>query len=119
MDAFWLRHSVRAAPLALFFGAARLRAQSCDLLVAALTSMGADSARTILDHTVLGVPTFEFYAYSSLLRGDTAIARVLMPNLDSLNRTRRPIPTCLTAERHWRAGEARRGANLGLLRVAL
>lgn len=85
-------------------GAAPLRAQSCDLLEAALASVGADSAKTILiDRTALGVPAFAFNAYSNIRRGDTALARVLMPRLDSLNRERRPLPECLTIERHWRA----------------
>jgi hypothetical protein len=51
------------------------QAQSCDLFIAALRALGADSANTILvDHTVMGVPTFAFNAFSGLVRGDTALA---------------------------------------------
>ncbi|MEO5817008.1 MAG: hypothetical protein ABIT20_17195 [Gemmatimonadaceae bacterium] len=56
----------------------------------------------MLDRTVLGVPQFAFNGYSSVLRGDTTLARVAYPQLRSLNRERLPITPCLAAERHWR-----------------
>jgi len=97
------RHPLGATAVAILLGAAPLGAQSCDLFVAALAVVGADSGNAILvDRTVIGVPGFAFNAYSGIRRGDTAVARVLAPRLDSLNHERRPIPSCLTAERHWR-----------------
>lgn len=77
--------------------------QSCDLIVAALAAVSADSSNTVLvDQTVIGVPQFAFGAYSSIRRGDTALARVAEPQLRSLNQQRQPIPSCLVTDRHWR-----------------
>jgi hypothetical protein len=78
------------------------QAQSCDLFIAALRALGADSANTILvDHTVMGVPTFAFNAFSSLVRGDTALASAAERPLRELNATRVPVPDCLTTEHAW------------------
>ena len=73
------------------------QAQSCDLFIAALRDLGADSANTILvDHTVMSVPTFAFNAFSSLVRGDTALASAAAKPLRELNATRVPVTACLT-----------------------
>jgi hypothetical protein len=99
------RISILACTLVLFGGGRReLRGQAWDLIIAALASVNADSSNTVLvDQTVLGVPQFALSAYSSIRRGDTALARAVEPQLQSLNRARRPIPACLVTERHWRA----------------
>src|SRR5205085_9714044 len=94
----------RVAFAALMFAVADsarpLGAQTCELFLAALAAIRADSSNTILiDETVLGVPQFAFRGFSSVRRGDTALARVMEPRLRSLNRVRQPIPTCLAAER--------------------
>jgi hypothetical protein len=50
---------------------------------------------------MIDVPQFAFRGFTSVRRGDTALARVVAPRLQALNRERQPIPTCLAAERHW------------------
>jgi len=78
------------------------QAQSCDLFIASLRALGADSANTILvDHTVMGVPTFAFNAFSGLVRGDTALASATEKPLRELNAARVPVPGCLTTEHAW------------------
>jgi hypothetical protein len=97
------RVAIAALMFAFAVGGRPLRGQACDLFVAALAAVRADSSNTILvDHTMLGVPQFAFRGYTSVRRGDTALARVVEPQLRSLNRERQPIPTCLAAERHWK-----------------
>ena len=77
-------------------------AQSCDLLVAALGSVGADSSNTILiDRTVIGVPEFAFMGWSSLPHGDTAFARRAEPELRKVNATRQAVPSCMVEKRGW------------------
>lgn len=79
-----------------------VQAQSCDLFVTALSAIGADSANTILvDRTVMGIPTFAFNAFSSIVRGDTELASTAEKPLRELNATRVPVPQCLTAEHAW------------------
>jgi hypothetical protein len=103
MNPFRSRLAVVLGILTSSVGDNALRAQSCDLAVAALSAVNVDSSNTVLvDHTVFGVPRFAFRAYSNLRRGDTALARVAGPQLGALNRDRRPIPYCLATERHWR-----------------
>ena len=52
-----LRHPLGATAVAILLGAAPLRAESCDLFVAALAVVGADSGNAILvDRTVIGFP---------------------------------------------------------------
>ena len=97
--------SLRSGALLVAFtvSATTVRGQSCDLFVAALAAVSADSRNTVLvDQTVIGIPQFAFRGYSSIRRGDTALARVAEPALRSLNRERQPIPECLAAEHHWK-----------------
>jgi hypothetical protein len=47
-------------------------------------------------------PAFAFAAYSSLRRGDTALARLAEPQLRAANATRMPVPKCLTDSAGWR-----------------
>ena len=77
-------------------------AQSCDLVVAALSALSADSTNTVLiDHTVMGIPLFAFNGYSNSRRGDTALARAAEPALRALNKTRAPLPDCFRTQRAW------------------
>jgi hypothetical protein len=77
-------------------------AQSCDLVVAALSALKADSSNAVLvDHTVMGIPLFAFDGYSGSRRGDTALARIAEPPLRELNKTRVPLPDCLRAHGAW------------------
>jgi len=82
--------------------ASRAAAQSCEVYTAALGSVGADSSNTVLiDRTVIGVPTFAFYGYASIRRGDTTFAKVAEPALRKLNATRQPLPACMVADHGW------------------
>jgi hypothetical protein len=74
----------------------------CDLLTAALRQLSADSANTVLvDQTGIGSPTFALNAYTTLRRGDTTLARIMVP-LRELNRTRVPLPDCLSGARRFK-----------------
>lgn len=95
----------RSLPIAIAFCATLARvssSQSCDLAIAALAVLHADSATTVLiDHTVIGIPLFAFDGYSRGWRGDSALARAAEPALQALNKTRVPLSDCFRSQRGW------------------
>jgi hypothetical protein len=77
-------------------------AQGCQLFAAALDAVGASPGNTVLDaQTTNGVPRFAFDAYTTMQRGDTVLARVMIPLLDKANATRVPVPSCLVDSLSW------------------
>jgi hypothetical protein len=77
-------------------------AQGCQLFAAALDAVGATPGTTILvAQTTNGVPQFAFSAYTSMLSGDTTLARVMTPLLMKANAARVPVPSCLVDSLSW------------------
>jgi hypothetical protein len=77
-------------------------AQSCQLFAAALDAVGASPGNAVLiAQTTNGVPGFAFNAYTTMLRDDTALARVMIPLIDKANVTRIPVPSCLVDSLRW------------------
>ena len=77
-------------------------AQSCQLFAAALEAVGASAGNTVLvAQTTDGIPGFAFNAYTSMMRGDTTLARVMMPLVKNANTLRVPVPSCLVDSLNW------------------
>src|SRR5258708_6095413 len=77
-------------------------AQRCQLFTAALDAVGATPGTTILvAQTTNGVPQFALSAYTSMLHGDTTLARVMIPLLEKANAARVPVPSCLVDSLGW------------------
>jgi hypothetical protein len=77
-------------------------AQSCQLFAAALEAVGATAGTTVLvAETTDGIPGFAFNAYTSMMRGDTTLARLMMPLLKKANAQRVPVSSCLVDSLSW------------------
>ena len=97
--------SLMRVSLGLVFGLAAPHvgaAQSCQLFAAALEAVGASPGNAVLiAQTTDGIPGFAFNAYTTMLRGDTALARIMMPLVKKANTTRVPVPSCLVDSLGW------------------
>jgi hypothetical protein len=96
---------LRGVALAILAGSMAPRigaAQSCQLFAAALDAVGATAGTTVLvAETTDGIPGFAFSAYTSMMRGDTTLARLMMPLVKKANAQRVPIPSCLVDSLSW------------------
>ena len=93
------RAAIGAIVFAVLFPSHSLRGQSCDLLVAALAAVNADSSNTVVvDHTVIGVPQFALHAYSGIQRGDTVFVAVASGDLNARGVL---LQFVRDADRHW------------------